>query len=138
MAERSFALISDEPLDRDALEAFVRTPADGAVVVFEGVIRDHDHDVGVTALDYSAHPDAGAFLERVCAELAAETGLRIAAAHRIGSLVVGDVALVAAVAAPHRAEAFAACAELVHRIKLGTPIWKRQHLAGGTTEWVGL
>jgi molybdopterin synthase catalytic subunit len=138
MAERSLGLISAEPLDRAALEDFVRTPADGAVVVFEGVIRDHDHGQGVTALDYEAHPDAQGFLERVCAELAAETGLRIAAAHRVGSLVVGDIALIAAVAAPHRAEAFAACAELVHRIKLGTPIWKRQHLAGGSTEWVGL
>lgn len=138
MAERSLGLISDQPLDRAALEVFVRTPADGAVVVFEGVIRDHDHDAAVTALDYSAHPDAEAFLQRVCAELAAETGLRIAAAHRIGSLVVGDVALVAAVAAPHRAEAFAGCAELVTRIKSAVPIWKRQHLASGTTEWVGL
>lgn len=138
MAERSLGLISDQPLDRAALEAFVRTPADGAVVVFEGVIRDHDHDAAVTALDYSAHPDAQGFLERVCGDVATETGLRVAAAHRIGSLVVGDVALVAAVAAPHRAEAFAACAELVHRIKLGTPIWKRQHLASGATEWVGL
>jgi molybdopterin synthase catalytic subunit len=138
MTERSLASIGEAPLDRAALEAFVRTPADGAVVVFEGVIRDHDHDAAVTALDYSAHPDAQGFLERLCAELAEETGLRIAAAHRIGSLIVGDVALIAAVAAPHRAEAFAACAELVERIKSGVPIWKRQHLAGGATEWVGL
>jgi len=138
MVESSLGLVTDRPLDRTALEAFVRTPADGAVVVFEGVIRDHDDRRDVTALDYSAHPDAQVFLERVCAELAGETGLRVAAAHRVGSLVVGDTALVAAVAAPHRAEAFAACAELVRRIKSGTPIWKRQHLADGATEWVGL
>ena len=68
----------------------------------------------------------------------AETGLRVAAAHRVGTLVVGDVALVAAVAAPHRAEAFAACAHLVDRLKERVPIWKRQHLADGATEWVGL
>ena len=67
-----------------------------------------------------------------------DPGLRVAAAHRVGALVVGDVALIAAVAAPHRTEAFTACAELVQRIKTGVPIWKRQHLASGATEWVGL
>jgi molybdopterin synthase catalytic subunit len=138
MAETSFAQITDQPIDRAALEAFARTDADGAVVVFEGVIRDHDHGSAVTSLEYSAHPDAERFLSELCAELAAETGLRIAASHRIGTLVVGDVALVAAVAAPHRAEAFAASALLVDRIKERVPIWKRQQLAGGETEWVGL
>jgi molybdopterin synthase catalytic subunit len=138
MADASFAQITGEPIDRSALETFVRSDADGALVVFEGVIRNHDHGEAVTSLEYSAHPDAERFLAELCAELAAETGLRVAAAHRIGSLVVGDVALVAAVAAPHRAEAFAACALLVDRLKERVPIWKRQHLAGGATEWVGL
>ncbi|MBX3193902.1 MAG: molybdenum cofactor biosynthesis protein MoaE [Microbacteriaceae bacterium] len=138
MGDRSLGLIDERPLDRAALEAFVRSSADGAVVVFEGVIRDHDHGEGVSALDYSAHPEALGFLERICGQLAEETGLRVAAAHRVGALVVGDVALIAAVAAPHRTEAFTACAELVQRIKTGVPIWKRQHLASGATEWVGL
>jgi molybdopterin synthase catalytic subunit len=132
------ALVSDSPLDRAAIEAFVQTPADGAVVTFEGVIRDHDHGAGVSALDYEAHPDAEAFLREVCESIAAESGLRVAAAHRIGHLVVGDVALIASVAAPHRADAFAACARLVDLIKERTPIWKRQHLADGGSEWVGL
>jgi molybdopterin synthase catalytic subunit len=137
MADRHLALITDQPIDRAALETFVRTNADGALVVFEGVIRDHDHGSEVTSLEYSAHPDAEAVLAELCAEVAAETGLRVAAAHRIGTLVVGDVALVAAVAAPHRAEAFAACATLVDRLKHRSPLWKRQHLADGATEWVG-
>ena len=137
MAEVS-ALISDEPLDRAALEAFVTSTADGAVVTFEGVIRDHDHGSGVSALDYEAHPDAEAFLREVCTEIAAESGVRVAAAHRIGHLVVGDVALIASVAAPHRADAFAACARLIDLIKERVPIWKRQHLDDGVSEWVGL
>ncbi len=132
------ALISDQPLDRAALEAFVRSTADGAIVTFEGVIRDHDHGSGVSALDYEAHPDAETFLREVCTEIAASSGLRVAAAHRIGHLVVGDVALIASVAAPHRADAFAACARLVDLIKERTPIWKRQHLDDGVSEWVGL
>jgi len=133
-----FAVISDAPPDRAAIEAFAQTAADGAVVTFEGVIRDNDHGSGVSALDYEAHPDAEAFLREVCESIAAESGLRVAAAHRIGHLVVGDVALIACVAAPHRADAFAACARLVDEIKLRVPIWKRQHLDGGVSEWVGL
>lgn len=133
-----FALVTDVTLDRAALEAFVTTSADGAVVTFEGVIRDHDHGSGVAALDYEAHPDAESFLRAVCEEVAASTGLRIAAAHRIGHLAIGDVALIASVASPHRADAFAACAELVDLIKERTPIWKRQHLDDGLSEWVGL
>jgi len=111
------ASVTDAALDRAAIEAFVRTDADGAVVTFEGVIRDHDHGAGVSALDYEAHPEAEAFLREVCTEIAEASGLRVAAAHRIGHLVVGDVALIASVAAPHRADAFVACARLVDLIK---------------------
>ncbi len=132
------ARVSADRPDRAALEEFVMTAADGALVAFEGVVRDHDHGEAVTALDYEAHPDAERFLADACREIARETGLRVAAWHRVGALAVGDVALLAVVAAPHRADAFAACARLVDRIKESTPIWKRQHLESGTTEWVGL
>lgn len=132
------ATISDSELDAAALEQFVITPANGALVTFRGIVRDHDHGQSVTALDYEAHPDAARFLEDACRIIATETHLRVAAAHRTGSLVVGDTALVAAVAAPHRAEAFDACTRLVELIKQTVPIWKRQYLADGVTEWVGL
>ena len=132
------ALVTEAPLDRAWLETQVMTPADGALVVFEGVIRDHDHSVAVTSLDYQAHPDAERFLADVCASVATSSGLRVAAAHRVGHLEIGDVALIAVVAAPHRADAFATCAALVDEIKQRVPIWKRQHLADGPSEWVGL
>lgn len=138
MTDRHFALITGEPIDRASAEAFVTTRADGALVVFEGIVRDHDHGAAVHALDYEAHPDAQRFLDEVCAEVAEESGLRVAAIHRVGALKIGDVALVAAVASPHRADAFAVCGRLVDLVKERTPIWKRQHLASGTTEWVGL
>jgi molybdopterin synthase catalytic subunit len=132
------AVISPTTLDASAIEAFVLDAENGALVTFRGIVRNHDHGLAVTALDYQAHPDAVTFLEDCCRQVATATGLRVAAAHRIGSLVVGDTALVAAVAAPHRAEAFAACEQLVELIKAQVPIWKRQHLADGATEWVGL
>jgi molybdopterin synthase catalytic subunit len=89
-------------------------------------------------LEYEAHPDAERMLREVCERVASSSGLVVAAEHRVGSLRVGDVALVAAVAAPHRADAFAACARLVDELKASVPIWKRQHSADGATEWVGL
>ena len=134
----ALAEISAEPIDADRVEAAVLSRADGALVTFRGVIRDHDGGRAVLRLEYSAHPDAAAFLLAACDRVAATAGLSVAAVHRIGMLEVGDVALVAAVAAPHRAEAFAACAALVDAIKTDVPIWKRQHAPDGTTEWLNL
>mgnify|MGYP005984603661 CR=1 FL=1 len=63
----------------------------------------------------------------------------MAAVHRVGVLAVGEVAVVVVVAvAPHRAEAFAACSELIERLKHGVPIWKRQRFTDGVSEWVGV
>ena len=137
-ARVALARVTDAVLDAAEIEAAVLSDEDGALVTFRGVIRDHDGGRDVAGLDYSAHPEAERFLAEVCERIAERTGLPVAAAHRIGTLGIGDVALVAAVAAPHRAEAFTTCALLVDRIKAEVPIWKRQHLADGATEWVGL
>ncbi|MGJ8721290.1 MAG: molybdenum cofactor biosynthesis protein MoaE [Salinibacterium amurskyense] len=134
----SFATITDAAIDEAAIRRAVESPASGAVVVFSGVVRNHDGGNEVWSLEYQAHPEAEALLAQCCAEVAAETGLAIAAAHRVGLLQIGDVALSAAVSAAHRREAFEACELLVERIKATVPIWKRQQLAGGATEWVGL
>lgn len=132
------ARISSEPLDAAVVDGAVAGPEHGAVVVFTGVVRNHDGGQAVSLLEYQAHPDAEKFLKTCCDDVAASSGLPVAAIHRVGSLSIGDLALVAAVAAPHRAEAFAACAELVERIKHEVPIWKRQHFADGVSEWVGI
>ena len=134
----ALASVSAEPLDAGVVEAAVLSRSDGALVTFRGVIRDHDSGHEVVRLDYSAHPDAEVFLHAACERIAAQAGLVVAAAHRIGTLGVGDVALVAAVAAPHRSQAFAACQALVDAIKTDVPIWKRQHGTDGTSAWVGL
>ncbi|MFF1635780.1 molybdenum cofactor biosynthesis protein MoaE [Leifsonia sp. NPDC058248] len=133
-----FSRISVDPLDSSTVDEFVWSSESGAVVAFQGIVRNHDDGRGVVSLDYRAHPEADRFLRECCDEVAARTGLRVAAEHRVGSLTIGDLALIAAVAAPHRAEAFAACAELVELIKSRVPIWKRQHFDDGVSEWVGL
>jgi molybdopterin synthase catalytic subunit len=133
-----FGSVTDGPIDEAAIETLVMTAGDGALVTFRGVVRNHDHGLAVHSLEYSAHPDAERFLRECCETIARDTGLTVAAVHRTGPLSIGDVALFAAVAAPHRGEAFAACEALVDLIKLRVPIWKRQNLADGATEWVGL
>jgi molybdopterin synthase catalytic subunit len=130
------ASISDQPLNPAEVEAAVTGPEHGAVLVFTGTVRNHDGGQAVSALEYSAHPEAERFLRKCCAEAAAASGLPIAAVHRVGPLTIGDLAIVVAVAAPHRAEAFVTCAELVDRIKHEVPIWKRQLFADGLSEWV--
>ncbi|TPW72817.1 molybdenum cofactor biosynthesis protein MoaE [Schumannella sp. 10F1B-5-1] len=130
--------ITRDPIDVAELESAVAASTAGAVVTFRGVVRDHDDGRAVTALEYEAHPDAAAYLERACATIAERGGLRVVAVHRIGELGVGDVALVACVASAHRAEAFAACSDLVDLIKQTVPIWKRQTFTDGRSEWVGL
>lgn len=134
----TFALITDEPIDEAAVRGAVGGDADGAVVMFCGVVRDHDGGRAVRALDYRAHPDAERFLREIVERIAVETGRQVAAVHRIGDLRIGDVALFAAASAGHRAEAFQACELLVEEIKRGVPIWKRQHYDDGVSEWVGL
>ncbi|GAB4584178.1 molybdenum cofactor biosynthesis protein MoaE [Nocardia sp. IFM 10818] len=137
MSERELLVrISDQPLDPDEVEKAVSGPEHGAVVVFTGKVRNHDGGQEVSALEYSAHPDAAKFMRRICDEFAESTGLPVAAVHRIGALTVGDLAITVAVAAPHRGEAFTTCAELVDRIKHEVPIWKRQLFADGMSEWV--
>jgi molybdopterin synthase catalytic subunit len=127
----------DEPLSVTEHEAAVAHASAGAVVSFAGVVRDHDGGRGVVRLTYEAHPSAAAVLAEVAADLAKDPAvLGLAVSHRIGELGIGDVALAAAVATGHRAEAFAICARLVDEVKARLPVWKHQHFTDGTDEWV--
>jgi molybdopterin synthase catalytic subunit len=132
------AAVGTEPLDVSEHAALVAGPAAGAVVTFAGVVRDHDGGRPVRGLSYSAHPTAAAVVEQVAAEVAARApGVRaLAVSHRVGALAVGDVALACAVAADHRQEAFATCAELVDEVKRLLPVWKHQTFTDGSDEWV--
>ena len=137
-AHDHLAIITSDRIDVRTVQAAVDAPHSGAVVVFHGVVRNHDEGQDIESLDYRAHPDAERILAECCQAVSAETGLAVAAIHRIGHLEVGDVALAAAASAAHRREAFDACELLVERIKSTVPIWKRQYFTDGRTEWVGL
>ncbi|MGO4191819.1 molybdenum cofactor biosynthesis protein MoaE [Arthrobacter sp. YAF17] len=158
------AVLSAEPISVDQAIAAVESDTAGAVVSFSGVVRNHDGGKPVQRLSYSAHPTAHQVMADVVAQLVAEqaaagepagagtaagsgsgaeTGsgaaqpVRIWVAHRIGMLEIGDPALVCAVSAAHRGQAFAVCSELVDRVKAQVPIWKEQFFTDGTVEWVG-
>jgi molybdopterin synthase catalytic subunit len=129
--------LTEQPLDVAVHEAAVADVRGGATVSFCGVVRDHDHGRNVTRLEYHAHPSAADVLREVAKEFAdLPDVLAIAVSHRVGTLEVGDVALVAAVSAAHRREAFDICARLVDEVKHRLPVWKRQEFADGTDEWV--
>ena len=134
------AAISATPLDVAAHLAAVDDVGAGAVTTFGGRVRDHDPGAAgrVVALEYSAHPDAAAVLGTIAERAVAGTGAIIAVSHRVGRLGVGEAAVVIAVAAPHRADAFDACRAAIEAIKHELPVWKRQLEEDGTATWSGL
>ena len=130
--------LREEPLDVTEVLDVLEDDAAGGLTLFVGRVRDHDHGHGVDGLDYSAHPTALERLRDVCQRVADEhdiTGL--AAVHRVGTLAVGDIAVVVATSAAHRGEAFTASRALIDTLKSEVPIWKHQRFSDGTEEWVG-
>jgi molybdopterin synthase catalytic subunit len=133
------AEVRDEPLSVDEVLDAVGDPAAGGVCVFVGSVRDTDHARAVRALAYSAHPTAAERLQEVCEQVAARHDVvAVAAVHRVGDLRVGDLAVVVAAGAGHRAEAFTAARDLIDTLKSTVPIWKHQSFGDGGDEWVGL
>lgn len=132
--------LSTAPLSVDAAIASVRHASAGGIAVFLGVVRDHAEGRAVTRLDYEAHATLAAReLAAVASEvLAAQAEVRVHAVHRVGQLEIGELAVVVAASAPHRAEAFDACRALIERIKERVPIWKKEWGADGSADWVNL
>jgi len=130
--------VVDRPIDADAVRRAVEGPANGAVVVFHGTVRDHTADRRVTHLEYEAFvPMAEAKLAEIGAEVRTRHGLSaLACAHRVGRLAIGEAAVVVATSAPHRAAALDAVEDYVRRLKEDVPIWKKEHFEGGAV-WIG-
>jgi molybdopterin synthase catalytic subunit len=130
--------LRETPLSVDEVVEAVRDPAAGGLVVFVGAVRDSDGGREVARLDYEAHPSAETQLAAVAEAVAARyPAVAVAATHRVGSLAIGDLAVVVAASCPHRGEAFAAARELIDELKATVPIWKHQIFVDGGEEWVG-
>ena len=132
-------LMVTDAIDTAALTRQVAGAADGALATFAGRVRNHHRQRPVDHLEYHAYPEmALAELQRLASYLAGRhqvTGMALV--HRTGRLMVGEVSVFIAVAAPHRRPALACCAEAIEAVKQRLPVWKKEFYAdGGEPEWV--
>lgn len=130
--------IRSDPLNVDEVIAAVERPEAGAIALFSGVVRNHADGRAVSLLEYEVYPAmAVKEMAKAIAAIEAEiNGVQLAVIHRVGTLQVGEVAVVCAASSPHREEAFEACRQCIDRIKATVPIWKREHGPHGPY-WVG-
>jgi MoaE-MoaD fusion protein len=127
------AKIVCEPIDTAAIVAEIKRPADGAVVVFEGIVRDNSRGRRTLFLDYEAYEEMAlkqmnGLIEQALSQFPIR---KIAMVHRIGRLQLGETSVLIVVASGHRAAAFDACRWLIDTLKRTVPIWKKEHFADG-------
>ena len=130
------AEVTESPISVTELADAGQDAAAGAVVTFEGVVRNHDAERAVTGIGYSCHPTAGQIVEQIAQDVAQQGRVRaLGVVHRVGDLSVGEAALAVAVSSDHRAEAFAVCSQIVEEVKERLPVWKRQTFTDGSSQW---
>jgi MoaE-MoaD fusion protein len=122
-----------EPIDPVALEGYVRGNADGAIVIFDGFVRDHSKNRRTLYLEYEAYePMALAKIQEIAAHLHSQFSIhRVAMVHRLGRLEIGETSVCIAVSAAHRAAAFDACRYAIDTLKRTVPIWKKEYFEDG-------
>lgn len=130
--------VTTEPLSVQQVNDLVKRPTDGAIVTFDGIVRDNFDGRSVRYLEYEAY---AAMAEKKLAEIGAEVQHKfaigaIAIVHRIGRLEIGESSIVIAVAAPHRHAAFEACSYAMDRVKAEVPVWKKEFFTDGADHWV--
>lgn len=133
-----FAEITPDPVAPAELLDGVGADEDGAVVLFLGIVRDHNDGRSVTGMEYEAYEEmAREVLEAIAREARDRWNTdRIGVVHRTGRLEVGEVSVAIAVSTPHRAEAYDASRYVIEEIKARLPIWKREHYVDGERRWV--
>jgi len=132
------AEIVQEPIDPSAVLARVGADADGAVLLFVGVVRAEADGRSVTGMRYDAYAEmARPVLSAIATEAAETLGTdRVAVVHRVGELTVGEPSVAIAVSSPHRAEAYDASRYVIEEIKKRLPVWKKERYASGEEAWV--
>lgn len=130
--------VTRDPIEAPDVLRQVGDDRDGAVVLFLGVVRDHNEGAAVTGVSYDAYEEmAGRVLADIGAEAAQRLGTdRLAVVHRIGELAVGDVSVAIAASSPHRAEAFDAARYVIEEIKKRLPVWKKEHYVAAESRWL--
>ena len=136
----SFA-ITFAPLSLAEIYALAEAPANGAVVVMSGMVRNQTDGKPVVALEYQAYePMALRVFEAIAQDIRNKWSdvNRVAIHHRTGRLQIGEISVLVAVGCPHRSEAFAACQYAIDTLKHNAPIWKKEHWADGSSSWVSI
>ena len=130
--------VTDRDIDVDALQRRLESDEAGAYAAFQGWVRNHNDGRDVVSLEYEAYgPIAVSEGERVLAEALQRFNLlKVAAAHRVGHLDIGDCAVWVGVSAAHRGDAFDGCRYVIGELKSRLPIWKKEHYAGGDSGWI--
>jgi len=135
----SFA-ITFAPLSLEEAYQLADDPANGAVVVMSGMVRNQTEGKPVVALEYQAYePMALEVFKQIAAEIRQTWGVtRVVIHHRTGKLQVGEISVLVAIGCPHRSEAFAACQFAIDTLKHSAPIWKKEIWSDGSTSWVSI
>ena len=130
--------ISNEAIDVGAFRRDLHDPSCGALVLFEGLVRNHNEGRAVDRLEYEVYePLAVSEGQRVLAEAAERFDIVASAGiHRHGLLSLEEPAVIVGVISHHRSAAFDACRYIIDEIKVRLPIWKKEYYSDGTTEWV--
>ena len=125
--------IIDAPIAADAIVSGMKAGGDGAVCVFDGIVRDNTRGRRTLHLDYEAYREMALDqMTALAADAVAEFGVRdVAMVHRLGRLVVGETSVLIVVASAHRGAAFDACRWLIDTLKKTVPIWKKETFADG-------
>lgn len=130
--------ITDEELRTDEVLGRVGAEQDGAILLFLGVVRDHNDGRPVEGMEYEAYREmAEGVLEDIAGEVEERWQTdRIVILHRIGSLEIGEASVAIAVSTPHRGEAYDASRYVIEEIKERLPVWKKEHYQDGERRWV--
>lgn len=138
MRESPHIAIRSDSFTVAEIESLVLAPGNGAICSFSGLVRDNSHGKTVVALEYDAYvPMAEKLMREIASDIAQEFAInRIAMAHRIGRMEVGELVVVVSVGAAHRDAAFQAARAGIDRLKKMVPIWKKEYFTDGS-EWVG-
>lgn len=125
------------PIDRDVLVASLKQPADGAIVVFDGIVRDNTRGRKTLYLDYEAYEEmALSQMQKLAVEVQERFAIdRVGVVHRLGRLEIGESSIVIVVTSAHRGVAFDACRWLIDTLKRTVPVWKKEHFADGAV-WI--
>jgi molybdopterin synthase catalytic subunit len=132
------AWVTRDPIEPNRPLERVGSAHDGALVLFLGVVRDHNDGRPVSGMRYDSYgPMAEKVLRQIAAEAAVRLGTdRLAVVHRVGELEIGDISVAIAASSPHRAQAFDASRYVIEQIKVRLPVWKKENYVAGGSQWI--